>query len=63
MSIYKQFNQTTRKYEDVKLSEVEVGSTVIQMFWNKNVKKFVTVPGQSLQVVMAKGIIVPILKD
>jgi len=60
MNIYKQFNQTNRKYDDVKLSDVEIGSTVIKMFWSKNMKKFVTIPSESIQIVTAKGVAVPI---
>jgi hypothetical protein len=63
MNIYKQFNQITRKYEDVKLSDVEIGSTVIKIFWSKNMKKFVTVPGESTQIVTAKGVAKPVLED
>ncbi len=47
-TIFKAFNQMTRKFEEVTAeSELLPGQTVIRMFWCQSADRFVTVPGES----------------
>jgi hypothetical protein len=49
-NIYKMFNETTRKHEEIDLNEAELlpGQIVVKMFFVASDSRYVTIPGASL---------------